>query len=160
MRRVVSLFLPHLANERLRRLERHAAPRPSLPALHRLFTAYLVYLISHNRPPQELLSPRLLDIEQPYHGEFAGMAVEAVSLDDLHAARSNLITEVAGRARLQKTRDFLQSVYALEPDWKLLDLRTDVSALPAVRWKCRTSRRFGSSRRKSSRGRQQGFPFP
>lgn len=33
MRRVVSLFLPHLAIERLRRLDRHATPRPSGPTL-------------------------------------------------------------------------------------------------------------------------------
>ena len=33
MRRVVSLFLPHLAIERLRRLDRHATPRPSSLAL-------------------------------------------------------------------------------------------------------------------------------
>jgi len=33
MRRVVSLFLPHLAIERLRRLDRYATPRPSRPAL-------------------------------------------------------------------------------------------------------------------------------
>ena len=33
MRRVVSLFLPHLAIERLRRLDRHATPRPERPAL-------------------------------------------------------------------------------------------------------------------------------
>ena len=34
MRRVVSLFLPHLAIERLRRLDRHATPRPERLALH------------------------------------------------------------------------------------------------------------------------------
>ncbi len=33
MRRVVSLFLPHLAIERLRRLDRHATPRPERPTL-------------------------------------------------------------------------------------------------------------------------------
>jgi hypothetical protein len=33
MRRVVSLFLPHLAIERLRRLDRHATPRPERLAL-------------------------------------------------------------------------------------------------------------------------------
>ena len=33
MRRVVSLFLPHLAIERLRRLDQHATPRPERPAL-------------------------------------------------------------------------------------------------------------------------------
>lgn len=101
----------------------------------RLFTTFLVYLISHNRPPQELLSPHLLDIERPYHGEFAGMTVEAISLGDLQAARSDLIAQVAQRARLQPASDFLRCFYALEPDWKLLDLTTDVSALPAVRWK-------------------------
>lgn len=67
----------------------------------RLFTAFLVYLISHNQPPQELLSPNLLDIERPYHGEFAGMTVEAISLGDLQAARSD---RTSGRESARPSR--------------------------------------------------------
>ena len=63
------------------------------------------------------------------------MTVEAISLGDLQAALSDLIAQKAERARLQPASDFLRSFYALEPHSKLLDLSTDVAALPAVRWK-------------------------
>lgn len=60
-----------------------------------LFTAFLVYLVSHNRPPHELLAPHLLDLSAAYHGEFAGMTLEEVSLEQLLGARDTLITEIA-----------------------------------------------------------------
>ena len=101
----------------------------------RLFTAFVIYLISHNRPPDELLAPHLLPLEALYHGEYAGMTLENVSLAELHEARSTLIAEIGRRARLSPVRDLLRSFYALEPNWRLLDVATDVSALPAVRWK-------------------------
>lgn len=100
-----------------------------------IFKAFLVYLISHPRPPHELLAPNLLDLAEPYAGHFAGMTVEAVSLDELAAARATLIDEVARRARLPAARSFLRSFYAGRPDWAGLGLDVDAASLPAVRWK-------------------------
>lgn len=100
-----------------------------------LFTAFLVYLVSHNRPPHELLAPHLLDLSAPYHGEFAGMTLEEVSLEQLLAARDTLIAEISRRSRLPPAREFLRSFYAGRPEWSLLGLATDIAALPAVRWK-------------------------
>src|SRR3546814_8669174 len=48
-----------------------------------LFRAFLVYLVSHNRPAHELLAPHLLDLEDCYFGEFSGMTVEPVPLEAL-----------------------------------------------------------------------------
>lgn len=100
-----------------------------------IFTAFLVYLISHPRPPHELLAPNLLDMAKPYEGHFAGMTLEAVSLDELAVARATLVDEVARRSRLPAARSFLQSFYAGRPDWACLGLDVDAAALPAVRWK-------------------------
>ena len=100
-----------------------------------LSKAFLVYLISHPRPPHELLAPHFLDLDGAYYGEFAGMTVEPVSLDALIDARARLVTEIGQRTRLAGPRGFLRSFYAAEPDWSLLELEADVAALPAVRWK-------------------------
>jgi predicted nucleotidyltransferase component of viral defense system len=100
-----------------------------------IFRAFLVYLVSHNRPPEELLDPNRLDIEALFHGEFAGMTVEPVALADLIDTREALFADIAGRAGQAPARDFLRSFFALKPDWSLLGLATDISTLPAVRWK-------------------------
>lgn len=100
-----------------------------------LFRAFLVYLVSHNRPPHELLAPQLLDLEAPFHGEFAGMTLEEVTLDRLVATRARLIEEIARRSRLPPSAEFLRGFYAGRPDFGLLALESDVAALPAVRWK-------------------------
>lgn len=100
-----------------------------------IFTTFLVYLISHNRPGYELLEPSLKDLAKDYKGDFEEMTVETVPLDSLLAARERLIEEIAARTRDAAPSAFLRSFYACEPDWALLGLATDVSALPAVRWK-------------------------
>lgn len=100
-----------------------------------LFIAFLVYLISHNRPPHELLAPNLRDLRSEFEGEFAGMTVEPVSLDALMSARARLISDVTRRAREAGARAFLTSFYGGDPDWPRLNLKNDIAALPAVRWK-------------------------
>lgn len=102
-----------------------------------IFTTFLVYLISHPRPAYELLQPGLKDLTNDYQGDFEEMTVEAIPLQTLLETREKLIDEVAGRARTLRSRSFLQSFYACEPDWSLLDLEADISVLPAVQWKLR-----------------------
>lgn len=102
-----------------------------------IFQAFLVYLISHDRPPHELLDPNLRDLAGEYDGEFLGMTVEPVALEALIAARARLVKDVQARARQSNARDFLTSFFALEPDYALLGLDVDVAALPAVQWKIR-----------------------
>ncbi|MGB5777676.1 MAG: nucleotidyl transferase AbiEii/AbiGii toxin family protein [Allopontixanthobacter sediminis] len=107
-----------------------------------LFTAFLVYLISHNRPPHELLAPNLHDVASEYEGEFAGMTVEPVALDVLIGARSKLIEDILGRARKPDASGFLMSFYEGQPDWSLLRIETEVAVLPAVMWKQRNLERL------------------
>jgi predicted nucleotidyltransferase component of viral defense system len=58
--------------------------------------AFIVYLISHDRPISEVLVPRRKDIAQEFEQSFEGMATEPVELDDLLAARETLIAAMAG----------------------------------------------------------------
>lgn len=102
-----------------------------------LFTAFLVYLISHNRPPHELLAPHLHDLASIYENDFVGMTVEEVPLAKLEAVRERLVGEMQWRARADHAREFLLTFFALDPDWSKLPLKADIAALPAVRWKLR-----------------------
>lgn len=100
-----------------------------------LFRAFLVYLVSHNRPAHELLDPHLLDLEDIYFGEFSGMTVEPVPLEALLDVRERLVADVQERAREGAAAAFLRSFFTGEPDWTQLDLPIDPSRLPAVQWK-------------------------
>lgn len=107
-----------------------------------LFKAFLVYLVSHNRPPHELLDPHMLDIDGVYAGEFSGMTVEPVSLSVLLDARAMLVADIQKRAREEAPAAFLSSFFAGAPDWAQLGLPIDAAQLPAVQWKLQNLRRL------------------
>lgn len=95
--------------------------------------AFLVYLISHGRPPHEVLRPHFKELAREYTMAFVGMTVEEVPLAVLEKARVQLVTELHARLTAED-RAFLLSVAQGEPDWALLPL-SGVAELPAVRWK-------------------------
>ena len=103
-----------------------------------LFRAFLVHVASSNRPPHELLDPNLLPLQHPFDHQFAGMTVVPVSVDELAAARDELIGEI--RRRLSgPAAEFLRSLARAEPDFDAIGL-PDAQRLPAVRWKVRNLR--------------------
>ena len=95
--------------------------------------AFIVYLLSHDRPMAEVLAPARLDIAVEYERGLKGMVGAPVSLDDLLQAREDLIREIVGNMPVEHRR-FLLSMKRGEPDWTLLDL-PGAKDLPAVRWK-------------------------
>jgi predicted nucleotidyltransferase component of viral defense system len=99
----------------------------------KLRRAFIVYLLSHDRPMAEVLAPRRLDISAEYKRGFEGMVDRPVTLDELLMAREDLIGEIVGKMPTHHRR-FLISVKHGEPDWALLDL-PGARDLPAVRWK-------------------------
>lgn len=102
--------------------------------------AFIVYLISHNRPIVELLNPGLLDISEIFEKEFKGMTTENVILQDLYSARSQLINEL-NSSLTQKEKQFLISFKNIKPDWSLLGL-DEIQNLPAVKWKLQNLQRM------------------
>jgi len=94
--------------------------------------AFLVYVISHNRPIAELLAPK-----EEFLQAFEGMTVKPVSVKDLLAARTALIEAMIG-GMPDEHRRFLVGFKGGKPDWKLLGV-PGASELPAVRWKNATS---------------------
>jgi hypothetical protein len=95
--------------------------------------AFIVYLISHDRPMYEVLSPTLKDIEPEFRANFRGMTDKPVDLKHLLAAREALIADVVGKMP-DTHRSFLISFERGQPKWELLGL-PHAASLPAVKWR-------------------------
>jgi predicted nucleotidyltransferase component of viral defense system len=95
--------------------------------------AFIVYLISHNRPMIELLNPNEIDIDRTYELEFQGMTFENITLSDLKAARTKLFKAMK-KILTEKERHFLISIKSGLPEWDLFPIK-HVKNLPAIQWK-------------------------
>ena len=95
--------------------------------------AFIVYLVSSNRPFAEILAPTRLDIAQEFARGFDGMTDTHVTIDSLLQAREQLITEIVGKMPGDHKK-FLLSLKKGEPAWALLGVK-GAEALPAVRWR-------------------------
>lgn len=106
--------------------------------------AFLVYLISNNRPIAELLVPNILDIKPVFEKEFAGMVVNEVELDELLVTRERLI-RIINENISDKEKEFLISFKKGEPKWDLLGVG-GVSELPSIKWKLINIGKMSSSK--------------
>lgn len=95
--------------------------------------AFIVYLLSHDRPMPEVLAPRRKDFSDEFLRGFEGMTEEPVSREELKAAREELIVEIVGKMP-EAHGKFLLSFERGEPDWKLLGV-PGAAELPAVKWR-------------------------
>jgi len=107
--------------------------------------AFLVYLLSHNRPLFEVLSPRKKSLETEFRRVFLGMTPEPVSLKALTDARETLIN-LAVRQMPDPHRRFLLFFEQGKPDWNLLAL-PGATELPAVRWRQENVGKLSSTQR-------------
>jgi len=95
--------------------------------------AFIVYLLSHNRPMGEVLSGRVKDLANEYSNGFEGMTEETVAIDELVQTQHEMIEVLIG-AMPDHHREFLIGFERGEPDWSLLKIG-HVAALPAIRWR-------------------------
>lgn len=95
--------------------------------------AFLVYLISHNRPMYEVLSGKKKDLTQEYRAGFVGMTDEPVEIADLIKAQDEMIAILIG-GMPDRHKTFLLGFERGEPDWSLLHV-PHASSLPAIRWR-------------------------
>ena len=113
-----------------------------------LRNAFIVYLISHNRPMAEVLAPTRRDISDEFARGFVGLTEVPVTLDALVQTRESLIAEIVGLMP-DTHRRFLLSFKKGEPDWSLLDV-PHAKTLPAVRWKLENLSRMHAQQRAKS----------
>jgi Nucleotidyl transferase AbiEii toxin, Type IV TA system len=107
--------------------------------------AFIVYLLSHNRPFAEVLDPARLDISQEFLRGFNGMTDVPIGIEKLVEAREELIADIVGRMPTDHRR-FLLSIKSGAPDWALLGL-PGAESLPAVRWRLENLAKLDPARR-------------
>jgi hypothetical protein len=95
--------------------------------------SFIVHLMSHDRPMVELLNPNFQDLQETVKNEFEGMTYIKVSLEELEAARTELVKTI-GRKLTETERQFILSVKKGSPQWELFDLE-GIERMPAVQWK-------------------------
>lgn len=95
--------------------------------------AFIIYLISNNRPIVELLNPNLLDIRSIYNDELDGMSDNIPACEQLVETRKSLI-DIIKNNLTNTEKEFLLSFKNAEPNWSLLSLE-NIDKLPAIAWK-------------------------
>lgn len=98
-----------------------------------VFEGFLVYLLGHPRPWNEVINPRLKPLDDVYRQEFVGMVRTDISLQQLEGARHELLMKL-GQLMTDEDVRFLLSFKQSVPDWALFP-HSGVDRLPAVRWK-------------------------
>ncbi|MCZ0927974.1 nucleotidyl transferase AbiEii/AbiGii toxin family protein [Halomonas janggokensis] len=113
-----------------------------------VFEGFLVYLLGHPRPLNEVINPRLKPLDDVYRQEFVGMARADIPLQELESVRDELLSRL-GQLMTDEDARFLLSFKQGAPDWALLPL-TGVDRLPAVRWKLANIQKMGADKHRQS----------
>lgn len=107
--------------------------------------AFIIYLMSHNRPMAEVLAPTRKDIAREFERGFLGMTETPVTLDALIETRERIIGEMVDNMP-PAHKDMLLSFKSGTPEWSLLGI-PGVENLPAVRWRQHNLSRLPPDRR-------------
>lgn len=94
---------------------------------------FLFYLLSHNRPFHEVLSPNRKLLEGEFSSEFSGMTEETVHIEVLEATRERLVKEILAQLT-PMDRDFLISIASGAIDWGKF-AHPQIQYYPSVRWR-------------------------
>jgi len=106
--------------------------------------SFLFYLISHNRPINELLNPNFKDISREYRDEFLEMAQITISLDELTKYRMKLVEEI-NKSLTVKDKEFLISFVSNTPDWTLVR-DNKIQNYPSVQWKLQNQEKMSTKK--------------
>ena len=106
--------------------------------------AFVVYLLSSNRPMHEVLSPKRSDLSVGF-ASLSAMVVNPVRVDVLERTRETLVSDIVDNMP-DHHRRFLMSFEKGEPDWSLLEV-PHAKTLPAVRWRMQNLAKVGKKRR-------------
>ncbi|MCB0370490.1 MAG: hypothetical protein KDD45_13955 [Bdellovibrionales bacterium] len=96
-------------------------------------TGFLVYLMCHKRPPNELLKPTLLDQSALFDSDFNGMTNISFDYANFVKTREALIEKI-NSSLTAEDKKFLLSFFNAKPDWSLFR-ESHAQELPAIKWK-------------------------
>ena len=119
--------------------------------------AFLVYLMSHNRPMAELLEPTPQDISPLFRAEFEGMTYEPVSLEQLEKTFQKMVLKIHA-SMTDADRNFLLALKRGTPDWQTFAL-PEAERLPAIQWKIYNLDRMNSGKRKKAAAKLEKVLF-
>ncbi len=94
---------------------------------------FITFLLSHARPMGELIRPHLLDQQEAFDNQFAGMTASPFFYNTYEAVRERLVAEIH-ESLTDDDRNFLVSFKKGEPLWSLIPI-DNLQHLPAVKWK-------------------------
>lgn len=106
--------------------------------------AFVVYLLSSNRPMHEVLSPKRSNLAVGF-ASLSAMSVHPVTVEVLEQTRESLVSDIVGNMP-DRHRRFLVSFENGEPDWTLLEV-PHAKTLPAVRWRMQNLAKVGDGLR-------------
>lgn len=90
-------------------------------------------LLSHDRPPHEVLAPREQDQAEQFARQFAGMAREPFDVDDGRRAFADLIAALPSLLPMLHRKVLVEFITAGDGITRLR--HPEIADLPAVRWK-------------------------
>ena len=123
----------------------------------KLKNAFLVYLMSHNRPMAELLAPQAQDIESLYRTELMGMVDTPVNLDQLQDTLPRLVTAIHA-AMTDSDKRFLLAFKQGTQDWRNFSF-PEAERLPAIQWKMVNLARMQPAKRRQSTNKLKTILF-
>jgi hypothetical protein len=107
--------------------------------------AFLVYLLSHDRPIHEVVAPTRKKLDTEFANSFDGMTDDVVTLGDLEKAREALIEGIIG-GMLAAHRKFLVAFVEGKEDWKSIAV-SHAAKLPAIKWRQLNLEKLSAERR-------------
>jgi len=110
--------------------------------------AFIVSLISTNRPISELLQPNLLDQKSLYEREFKGMTDSPITYETLQEARDHLILTLA-RSLNKQDQEFLISFKRKAPLWDYFSV-DHIREMPTIRWKLHNINQMESAKHREA----------
>ncbi len=113
-----------------------------------LMDVFIVYLISSNQPIAKLLDPNFIDLTKIFEQQFAGMTIDAVTLEELLQTREELVRTIHAKLT-NRHKEFLLGFKKGTPDWSLLPFE-GIENLPSVKWKMLNLNRMEPLKRKEA----------
>jgi predicted nucleotidyltransferase component of viral defense system len=100
---------------------------------HDVKNGFIVSLLSHNRPPHEILKPNIQNQEMVFIREFSGMTKDSFFYKD-HLNTMNCLINRLNAAFSDRDKEFLIGFFSANPSWNLIDI-DKLNELPAIKWK-------------------------
>ncbi len=110
-----------------------------------IMTGFMVYLMCHKRPPNELLKPTLLNQSALFDSDFKGMTNIEFEYPEFLKIRDILIEKINSSLSAEDKK-FLLSFFDAKPEWSLFR-EAHAQNLPAIQWKLINLNKLDSAKR-------------